>query len=112
MGLLLSHLEGNTFNTLLVIVDILTKFALYISYTKDVKVEGLGYLIFKNVISLFGMPANLVTNRGTLFTCSKRRLSTAFYLQTNSQTERQNQTIEYYLSEALAVALMGYKPEL
>ncbi|EGE03252.1 hypothetical protein TEQG_08624 [Trichophyton equinum CBS 127.97] len=122
-GLLLSRLEGNTFNALLVIVDILTKFALYIPYTKDVKAEGLGYLIFKNVISLFGMPANLVTDRDTLFTykfwsalcfylSSKRRLSTAFYLQTDSQTERQNQTIEHYLSEALAVALIGYKPEL
>ncbi|EGE08388.1 hypothetical protein TEQG_08800 [Trichophyton equinum CBS 127.97] len=139
-GLPPSRSEGNTFNALLVIVDILTKFALYIPCTKDVKAEGLGYLIFKNIISLFGMPANLVTDRGTLFTCkfwsalcfylgSKRRLSTAFHPQTDGQTERQNQTIEHYLrcftnfnqddwsqhsstSEAPAVALIGYKPEL
>ncbi|EGE09585.1 hypothetical protein TEQG_08859 [Trichophyton equinum CBS 127.97] len=37
-----------------------------LSYSLDVKAEGLGYLIFKNVISLFGIPTNLVVKDGFL----------------------------------------------
>ncbi|EGE06673.1 hypothetical protein TEQG_08735 [Trichophyton equinum CBS 127.97] len=73
--------------TIEAIKNILTKFALYIPYTKDIKVEGLGYLIFKNVISLFDRALEP----------NYRALPKSQYLST---------------SEALVVALIGYKPEL
>ena len=56
----------------------------------------------------FGVPANIVSDHGSLFTSkfwstfcfylgARRRLSTAFHPQTDGQTERQNQTLEHYL---------------
>ena len=54
------------------------------------------------------MPAGVVSDRGTVFTNAfwstlcyyakiKRRMSTAFHPQTDSQTEKQNQILEYFL---------------
>ncbi|EGE08378.1 hypothetical protein TEQG_08798 [Trichophyton equinum CBS 127.97] len=112
-GLLLSRSEGNTFNALLVIVDILTKFALYIPCTKDVKAEGLGYLIFKNVISLFGMPANLVTDRDRAPEPNYRALPKDDWVSWLPMAQFvYNQSQHSSTGEAPAVALMGYKPEL
>ena len=60
------------------------------------------------VVQHHGLSNSIINNRGAIFTskfCSllcyflgvKRRLSTAFHPRTDSQTERQNSTIEAYL---------------
>ncbi|EGE09044.1 hypothetical protein TEQG_08831 [Trichophyton equinum CBS 127.97] len=69
--------------TIEAIKNILTKFALYIPYTKDVKAEGLEYLIFKNL---------------------DRALEPNYRALPKSQYSS--------TSEALAVALIDYKPKL
>ena len=68
----------------------------------------LAKVILNVVVRHHGLPDSIVTYRGSLFTSKfwsllcyffgvKRRLSTAFYLQTNDQIKRQNSTIEAYL---------------
>ena len=69
---------------------------------------GLAEVILNVIVWHHGLPNSIVSNRGLLFTFKfwllfcyflsvKRRLSTAFYSQTDSQTKRQNSTIEAYL---------------
>ena len=69
---------------------------------------GLAEVILNVVVRHHGLPDSIVTDRGSLFTLKflsslcyfleiKRRLSTAFHLQTDGQTERQNSTMKAYL---------------
>ena len=69
---------------------------------------GLAEVIIDVVVRHHGLPDSIVINCGSVFTSKfwsslcyfleiKRRLSTAFYPQTNGQTERQNSTMEAYL---------------
>jgi transposase InsO family protein len=103
-----SKWENRVYDSILVIVDMYTKFAVYYPCRKDMTAEDLAELIYTKFISHFGMPQNLVSDRGSLFTsafwsslcyllATKRCMSTAFHPQTDGQTERQNQTLEYYL---------------
>lgn len=107
-GLPPSKIGDTVYNAILVIVDLYTKFAVYIPCRKDIDADQLAFLLVERVISWLGMPLNLVSDRGSLFTSEfwtqfcfllgvRRRLSTAFHPQTDGQTERQNQTLEYYL---------------
>lgn len=100
--------EGTAFDAILVIVDRFTKFAIYIAVTKTITAEELAQVIEKRLISYFGAPMGIVSDRGPIFTSHfwsalchhlkiKRRLSTAFHPQTDGQTERQNQILEQYL---------------
>ncbi|THC87561.1 hypothetical protein EYZ11_012993 [Aspergillus tanneri] len=97
-----------SYDAILVVVDALTKFALYIPCNKDISAPELAHLVYQKVVPMFGNPKRWVSDRGSLFTSSywstlcyclgsKRKLSTAFHPQTDGQTERQNQTLEYYL---------------
>ena len=65
-------------------------------------------MIIDKIVKDFGVLKLIVSNRGSIFASKyqvtfyyylavKRRLFTAFYLQTNDQTERINQTLEVYL---------------
>ena len=78
-------------------------------YYKPIKViidaSGLAEVIIKVVVRHYGILDSIVTNRRSFFTSKfgsslcyffgiKQRLSTAFYPQTDGQTERQNSTIE------------------
>ena len=73
-----------------------------------INASGLAEVIINMVVRHHGLPDSIVTDRELLFTSKfwsslcyflgiKRRLSTAFYPQTNGQTERQNSTMEAYL---------------
>lgn len=107
-GLPPSRWRNKVYNAILVVVDLYTKFCFYIPCTKDIDAQDLAELIFARVVAFVGMPQNLVSDRGSLFTSkfwstlcyylgAKRRLSTAFHPQTDGQTERMNQILEHYL---------------
>jgi len=96
------------YTRILVIVDRLTKMAIYLLCRKDIASPELARLFFEHVICKRDVPDNIVLDRGTQFTsrfwmrvCSHlgtdHCLSTAFHPQTDGQTERQNQTMEKYL---------------
>ena len=68
----------------------------------------LAEVIMDVVVRYHGLPNSIITDWSSLFTLKfwsslcyfleiKKRLSTAFHLQTNSQTKRQNSTMEAYL---------------
>ncbi|KAK4683964.1 putative transposase, partial [Tremellales sp. Uapishka_1] len=100
--------NSNGFDSILVVVDRLTKWAIFIPTTTRLRAAGLVDLIIDNVITQHGMPSSIVSDRGSKFTsklwaamCNalgiKVSLSTAFHPQTDGQTERVNQTLEAYL---------------
>lgn len=107
-GLPPSRWDGRVYDSIMVAVDLFTKYSLYVPCTKDIDAEGLAEKFYDRIIPYFGMPENIVSDRGSVFTSefwsrfcyllgARRRLSTAFHPQTDGQTERQNQTLEYYL---------------
>lgn len=103
-----SKRRGCVYDTILVIVDRYTKMVRYLPTQKTINAVNLAELFFEEIILRYGCPDGIVSDRGSVFTSGfwteicyqskmKRNLSTAFHPQTNSQTERQNQTLEHYL---------------
>ena len=99
---------GKTYDSILVLVDKLTKHATYIACNKTLDAKGLADLLWREFVCHHGMMKELISDRGSLFTShfwstlcwhlgAKRKLSTAFHPQTDGQTERQNQVLEHYL---------------
>ena len=91
-----------------VVVDRLTKMSHFIPCRKDMHAGQLGQLFLKEIIRLHGIPADIISDRDTLFTSQvwkqitedlhiQRKLSTAFHPQTDGMTERTNATLEQYL---------------
>ena len=105
---ILTNWKRDSYNSILVIVNRLTKIVHYKPVKVTINAPGLAEVIIDVVVRHHGLPDSIVTNRGSLFTLKfwsslcyflgiKRRLSTAFHPQTDGQTERQNSTMEAYL---------------
>ena len=99
---------SNGFDSILVIVDRLTKMSLFIPTHTSMTAPDLAQLYLQHVFSKHGCPDTIISDRGSEFTSSfwrslcqllgiKQSLSTAFRPQTDGQTERTNQTLEQYL---------------
>ncbi len=100
--------KGDSYDSILVIVDQLTKKVHYEPVKVTIDAPGLAEVIINVVVRYHGVPKSIVTDRGWLFTSKfwsslcyflgiKKKLSTAFHPQTDGQTERQNSTMEAYL---------------
>ena len=100
--------KGDSYDSILVIVDWLTKMVHYELVKVTIDAPGLAKVILDVVVRHHGLPDSIVSDRGSLFISKfwlslcyfldiKRRLSTAFHPQTNGQTKRQNSTMEAYL---------------
>lgn len=100
--------KSSKYDSILVIVDRLTKWAIFIPTTTTLTSSGLAELILDRLISQHGLPNAIVSDRGSKFTSKlwrylmsrlgiQLRLSTAFHPQTDGQTERVNQVLEQYL---------------
>jgi len=96
------------YDSILVVVDRLTKMVHFISTTEKTSAEGLARLFRDNVWKLHRLPESIISDRGPQFTAGLMRelnrilgieskLSTASHPQTNGQTERVNQELEQYL---------------
>ncbi len=108
-GLLVStNWKGETYDSILVIVDQLMKMVYYESVKVTIDTSGLAKVILDVVVKYHDLLDSIVSDRGSVFTSKfwsslcyflgiKRRLFMAFYPLTNGQTERQNSTIEAYL---------------
>jgi len=96
------------YDSVLVVVDRLTKMAHFIPTTEKTTAGGLARLFRDNVWKLHGLPESIISDRGPQFAAGVMRelnamlgidskLSTAFHPQTDGQTERMNQELEQYL---------------
>lgn len=103
-----SRSGGQVYDSILVVVDRLTKMSHYIPARADWDGSDLAQCWVKEIIRLHGVPKRIISDRGPLMNArhwktfnyylnSKRVLSSAFHPQTDGQTERQNQTLEQYL---------------
>ena len=103
-----SNLDSNTYNAILVIVERLTKMAVFIPTVSTLKSPGLAKLYLLHVFSKHGIPSNIVSDRGSVFTSDfstslaqlldmKLNFSTAYHPESDGQTERMNQSLEAYL---------------
>ena len=97
--------ESNGYNTILVIVDKLTKYATFIPTNSTVDEEGTAQLFFKNIVTHYGLPRQVISDRDSRWTSSfwkelckqmniQRSLTTAYHPQADGQTEIMNQILE------------------
>ncbi|KAJ1586336.1 hypothetical protein NDA12_007021 [Ustilago hordei] len=108
----LDFIEGlppsKKYDSILVIVDRLTKFAILAPTHKTVMAKQTAVLLYGHMVRLFGYPDHMVLDRGRQFISGawkafaeqmgvKHSLSMAYHPQTDGQTERVNQVIEQYL---------------
>ena len=99
---------SNYHDAILVVVDRLTKQAIFIPTTKSMSAPDVATLFIQNVVRLHGVPETIISDRDPVFTSHFwRRLlellgilanrSSAFHPQTDGQTERMNSVLEQYL---------------
>ncbi|KAF5763838.1 putative nucleotidyltransferase, Ribonuclease H [Helianthus annuus] len=95
--------KGN--DTIWVIVDRLTKSGHFLPMKETFSMEQLAKLYVNEIVSLHGIPLSIVSDRDSRFTShfwssfqksmgTKLNLSTAYYPQTDGQSERTIQTME------------------
>ena len=100
--------ESNGFDNILVIVDKLTKYGIFIPCSTNINEEDTAKLFFKHIIAQYGLPRQVITDRDSRWRndfwgeiCrlmgTKRSLTTAYHPQADGQTEILNQTIEIAL---------------
>ncbi len=99
--------KGDSYDSILAIVDRFTKMVYYEPVKVIINVPGLAEVIINVVMRHHGVSESIIINRGLLFISKfwsslyyflgiKKKLSTAFHPQTNGQIERQNSMIEAY----------------
>jgi hypothetical protein len=99
--------SGN-FNTILVIVDRLSKYAHFVAMCHPFTALTVAKVFMTTVFRLHGMPDSIVSDRDRIFTSSlwkelfrlsgtQLHMSSSYHPQTNGQTEHVNQCVETYL---------------
>ncbi|KAI8402590.1 hypothetical protein FOFC_17905 [Fusarium oxysporum] len=99
---------GTFYDSIMVIVDRLTKFSIYLPYREATDAEVMAYIFYDRVVRERGLPREILSDRGPTFASKfwqslmalmgvKHRLTTAFRPQADGQTERMNQVLEQYL---------------
>src|SRR5438045_3971643 len=107
-GLPPSMKNGQEYNSILMIVCRVTKYALFIPTRDDMTATEFAELFFEHVECRFGSPRSIVTDQDSRImsdfwreVCEmkiiKRRLLTAYHPQTDGQSEALNRIIEDYL---------------
>ena len=100
--------KGNSYDSILVIVDRLTKMVHYELVKVTIDAPGLAEVIIDVVVRHHGLPDSIISDQRAIFTSKfwsllcyflsiKRRLSTTFHSQTDGQTKRHNIIMEAYL---------------
>jgi len=100
--------EGRVYDSVLVIVCRLTKYAEFIPCVEAMEAPEFARLFVNRFVANHGLPDDWTTDRGTLFVAKftkafakisgiDPKASTAYHPQTDGQTERTNQILEQYL---------------
>ncbi|MBW0547563.1 hypothetical protein O181_087278 [Austropuccinia psidii MF-1] len=96
---------SNDFDSILVVVNIFSKMAIFIQAYGTITYLDLAQIFISHVFSKHGLPVSIVSDRGSLFVSSfwtqlcqqlktSRDLSTAFHPEIDGQTERVNQILK------------------
>jgi len=96
------------FDSILTIVDRLTKYTMFIPFRETATAPVLAYTILRELVSNHGLSKEFITDRDKLFTSKfwetltaelgiKHKMSTAYHPQTDGQSEQMNQTVKTYL---------------
>ena len=94
-------------DSILIVCDRFLKMSHFVATTEKTTAEGLARLFRDNVWKLHGLLESMILDRGLQFTVGLTRelnkmlgietkLSTAYHLETDRQTERTNQKLEQY----------------
>ncbi|SNX83216.1 related to Gag-pol polyprotein [Melanopsichium pennsylvanicum] len=100
--------KSEGYDSIFVVVDRLTKYAILTPTYKTITSEQTAKMLKDQVMSRFGVPEHIVSDRGQQFVSAAWKeftdklvihhsLSTAYHPQTDGQTERVNQVVEQYL---------------
>jgi len=95
-------------DSILVVCNRFSKMSHFVAMTEKTTAEGLAKLFRDNVWKLHGLPESVISDRGPQFAAGltkelnkmlgiETKLSTAYYPETDGQTERTNQELEQYL---------------
>ncbi len=99
---------GVKFNSILTIVDRLTKYTMFISFKKTTTAPVLMYIILQELINNHELSKEFITDRDKLFTSKfwetltaelriNHKMLTAYHSQTDEQSKQMNQMVETYL---------------
>ena len=100
--------ESLGYNYILVVVDWFSKEVVFVPCTKEETALSTAELFRNHVLCQHGLPSSVVSNHGSVFASNflgelyrllgiKRKMSMAFYPQTDGQTEQLNCKINQYL---------------
>jgi len=110
-------------DAIMVFVDKLSKYVRFAPTTTDVHSTGAAFLFLDKVVSLFGLPKKLITDRDPRFTgnmfqafCKmfgiQSALPTTFHPQTDGQTEKYNSVLEdlirHYISPDQQIGMICF----
>ena len=95
-------------DSILVVCDRFLKMSHFVATTEKTTAEGLARLFRDNMWKLHGLPESVISDRGPQFAAGitrelnkmleiETKLSMAYHLETDRQTERTNQELEQYL---------------
>lgn len=96
------------YNSICVWVDRFSKLVHLVPCSTTITAEQLGEMFLKTIFVRHGLPDNIVSDRGAVFTSSwwskfcdlvgmDLKLTTAYHPESDGQTERMNQTLEQFL---------------
>ena len=96
------------YDFILIIINRLIKYKYFLLYKKVTFAEDLTYTFLRMIVANHELSDEIISNRDKLFTSKfwkflmnqleiHHKLSTAYYLQTDEQTKRMNQTLKQYL---------------
>jgi len=96
------------FDSILTVVDRLTKYTMFISFKKTTTASVLTYTILQELINNHGLSKEFITDKDKLFTSKfwetltaelriNHKMLTTYHPQTDGQSKQMNQTVETYL---------------
>ena len=96
------------YNIIIIVINLLTKYAKFVLYKSTITSKQLRYLLIKKIFTNHEISEKIISDRDKLFTSTffdkirnaleiKEEISTIFHSQIDEQTKRINQTLETYL---------------
>ncbi|CAJ2641138.1 unnamed protein product [Trifolium pratense] len=100
---------SQSYTTIMVVVDRLTKYAHFIPMRSDYTSKSVAEVFMQNIVKLHGMPKSIVSDRDKVFTSNfwqqlfklqgtSLAMSSAYHPQSDGQTEVLNKGLELFLS--------------